>query len=149
MVSWQGLHLNGAVVAPTVDSAGTLRTAPASVPWSGWSAICCSSSCNIHYGLQAAALVVVLHVAAEAIMSASACTVVHGASISNTAPCCGDHNRAVQFIIASHAGVLCAVGGDDGGFYTGTDVVTLTDSNFDGEVMQSDDIWMVEVRATQ
>eukprot|EP00878_Enallax_costatus_P001518 GHUV01001669.1.p1 GENE.GHUV01001669.1~~GHUV01001669.1.p1 ORF type:complete len:459 (+),score=78.64 GHUV01001669.1:164-1540(+) len=40
-----------------------------------------------------------------------------------------------------------SAGGDDGGFYTGTDVVTLTDSNFDGEVMQSDDIWMVEFYA--
>lgn len=37
-------------------------------------------------------------------------------------------------------------GGDDGGFYTGTDVVTLTDGNFDEEVVQSEDIWMVEVR---
>jgi len=38
-----------------------------------------------------------------------------------------------------------AAGGDDGGFYRGTDVVTLTDGNFDEEVIQSDDIWMVEV----
>lgn len=40
-----------------------------------------------------------------------------------------------------------AAGGDDGGFYKGTDVVTLTDDNFDEEVIQSDDIWMVEVRS--
>jgi protein disulfide-isomerase A6 len=36
--------------------------------------------------------------------------------------------------------------GGEGGFYDGTDVVTLTDANFEDEVMQSDDIWFVEVR---
>lgn len=35
--------------------------------------------------------------------------------------------------------------GGDGGFYDGTDVVTLTDGNFEDEVMNSDDIWFVEV----
>eukprot|EP00882_Tetradesmus_deserticola_P021966 GHRQ01023825.1.p1 GENE.GHRQ01023825.1~~GHRQ01023825.1.p1 ORF type:complete len:259 (-),score=75.64 GHRQ01023825.1:10-786(-) len=44
---------------------------------------------------------------------------------------------------ASSAG---AGAGGDGGFYDGTDVVTLTDGNFEDEVMQSDDIWFVEVR---
>jgi protein disulfide-isomerase A6 len=38
--------------------------------------------------------------------------------------------------------------GGEGGFYDGTDVVTLTDGNFEDEVMQSDDIWFVEVRLT-
>lgn len=38
-------------------------------------------------------------------------------------------------------------GGGDGGFYSGTDVVTLTDGNFDPEVLQSDDPWMVEFYA--
>jgi protein disulfide-isomerase A6 len=38
-------------------------------------------------------------------------------------------------------------GGGDGGFYSGTDVVTLTDSNFDREVLQSDDFWLVEFYA--
>eukprot|EP00883_Tetradesmus_obliquus_P011814 jgi/Sobl393_1/4620/SZX79247.1 len=37
--------------------------------------------------------------------------------------------------------------GGDGGFYDGTDVVTLTDGNFEDEVMNSDDIWFVEFYA--
>eukprot|EP00882_Tetradesmus_deserticola_P001203 GHRQ01001301.1.p1 GENE.GHRQ01001301.1~~GHRQ01001301.1.p1 ORF type:complete len:457 (+),score=199.58 GHRQ01001301.1:162-1532(+) len=45
---------------------------------------------------------------------------------------------------ASSAG---AGAGGDGGFYDGTDVVTLTDGNFEDEVMQSDDIWFVEFYA--
>lgn len=36
-------------------------------------------------------------------------------------------------------------GGGDGGFYTGTDVVTLTDSNFQEEVAGSEELWFVEV----
>lgn len=48
-------------------------------------------------------------------------------------------------------GCLCfclpppGAGGDSGSFYKGTDVVTLTDGNFEEEVMSSDDIWFVEV----
>jgi len=40
-----------------------------------------------------------------------------------------------------------AGGSDDGGFYKGTDVITLTDGNFDEEVLQSEDLWMVEFYA--
>jgi hypothetical protein len=40
--------------------------------------------------------------------------------------------------------------GDGDSFYKGTDVVTLTDGNFQEEVMDSEDIWFVEVsRAVQ
>lgn len=45
---------------------------------------------------------------------------------------------------ASGGGAGAGAGGDD--FYGGTDVVTLNDANFDEEVLQSDDIWFVEVR---
>jgi protein disulfide-isomerase A6 len=38
-------------------------------------------------------------------------------------------------------------GGGGGGFYGGTDVVTLTESNFDAEVARSDDLWLVEFYA--
>mmetsp|Transcript_11091 Transcript_11091/g.23921 ORF Transcript_11091/g.23921 Transcript_11091/m.23921 type:complete len:457 (+) Transcript_11091:59-1429(+) len=37
--------------------------------------------------------------------------------------------------------------GSDGGFYSGTDVVTLTDSNFEDEVTNSDDLVFVEFYA--
>ena len=47
------------------------------------------------------------------------------------------------------AGAGGAGAGGAGGesFYDNTDVVTLTDKNFEEEVMDSDDIWFVEVRA--
>uniref|UniRef100_A0A7S0R2Q6 protein disulfide-isomerase n=1 Tax=Chlamydomonas leiostraca TaxID=1034604 RepID=A0A7S0R2Q6_9CHLO len=38
-------------------------------------------------------------------------------------------------------------GGGDGGFYSGTDVVTLTDANFQEEVAASGDLWFVEFYA--
>jgi protein disulfide-isomerase A6 len=44
------------------------------------------------------------------------------------------------------AGGAGAGAGGDGSFYDGTDVVTLTDGNFEDEVIHSDDIWFVEVR---
>lgn len=43
----------------------------------------------------------------------------------------------------SHPYLLFPGGGDD--FYKGTDVVSLTDGNFDEEVVQSEDLWFVEV----
>jgi hypothetical protein len=38
-------------------------------------------------------------------------------------------------------------GGSDSGFYGGTDVVTLTDGNFDSEVVQGDEPYFVEFYA--
>lgn len=51
------------------------------------------------------------------------------------------HGGCVRMSLCLPAGA----GGDSGSFYKGTDVVTLTDGNFDEEVMNSDDIWFVEV----
>jgi hypothetical protein len=47
-------------------------------------------------------------------------------------------------LLLSRAG---AGGAEGESFYKGTDVVTLTDGNFQEEVMDSDDIWFVEVGA--
>jgi len=44
-------------------------------------------------------------------------------------------------------GGRAAGGGGDSDFYKGTDVITLSDGNFDEEVMQSNDLWMVEFYA--
>ena len=38
-------------------------------------------------------------------------------------------------------------GGSGGGFYGGTDVVELDDGNFESEVRDSDDVWLVEFYA--
>eukprot|EP00879_Flechtneria_rotunda_P008753 GHRR01009167.1.p1 GENE.GHRR01009167.1~~GHRR01009167.1.p1 ORF type:complete len:415 (+),score=150.40 GHRR01009167.1:625-1869(+) len=48
---------------------------------------------------------------------------------------------------ARSGGAGAGAGADDAGFYSGTEVVTLTDSNFDEEVVQSDDIWFIEFYA--
>jgi hypothetical protein len=51
-----------------------------------------------------------------------------------------------HYISAPAAAAPAGAGGSEGeSFYKGTDVVTLTDGNFQEEVMDSDDIWFVEV----
>lgn len=49
----------------------------------------------------------------------------------------------------ARGGGSCGGGGGGGGedFYSGTDVVTLTDDSFHKQVVDSDDLWFVEVRA--
>jgi hypothetical protein len=61
--------------------------------------------------------------------------------------CAPPHNMShTRFVphTHTHTRVPCA-GGED--FYKNTDVVTLTDASFDEEVVQSEELWYVEVSA--